>query len=208
MGRGKSIGALVLIAWPPQAKRLAEAALRRNRWFELRDAIGGQSAPTPLYTGAAAATGLRRAELTRVKSPISTQPEWYPCYRRQGAQVRDVMLSPELLAALRQYWRGLKHKPQTWLFPSGRSHNRTKIPMSDKIVWYACEQAAKRAGIDKSIHPTLAEKRGHRKLHPALLVWVVSFQNVTPTISADSRAPRFSSDSLAAGLHVIVLNRT
>jgi hypothetical protein len=47
-----------------------------------------------------------------------------------------------------------------------------------------------------------------RKLRRALLAWVVSFQNVTLTISADSRAPRFSSDSLAAGLHVIALNRT
>jgi site-specific recombinase XerD len=25
--------------------------------------------------------------------------------------------------------------------------------MSDKVVWYACEQAAKRAGIDKPVHP-------------------------------------------------------
>jgi len=100
------------------------------------------------------ATGLRRAELTRVKiTDIDSDRMVIHVIGGKGRKDRDVMLSPKLLAALRQYWRGLKHKPQTWLFPSGRSHNRTEIPMSDKVVWYACEQAAKRAGIDKPVHP-------------------------------------------------------
>jgi site-specific recombinase XerD len=25
--------------------------------------------------------------------------------------------------------------------------------MTDKVVWYACQQAARRAGIDKRVHP-------------------------------------------------------
>jgi integrase len=29
------------------------------------------------------------------------------------------MLSPTLLEALRDYWRGLKRKPTDWLFPGG-----------------------------------------------------------------------------------------
>jgi hypothetical protein len=36
----------------------------------------------------------------------------------KGRKDRDVMLSPKLLDALRVYWRGLKHKPTNWLFPS------------------------------------------------------------------------------------------
>ena len=33
------------------------------------------------------------------------------------------------------------------------AHGRIEQPMSDKVVWYACEQAAQRAGIEKSVHP-------------------------------------------------------
>jgi integrase len=100
------------------------------------------------------ATGLRRAELTRLKvTDIDTERMVIHVLGGKGRKDRDVMLSPRLLEELRQYWRGLKNKPRTWLFPGGRWHGRTEQPMSDKVVWYACEQAAKRAGIDKAIHP-------------------------------------------------------
>ena len=100
------------------------------------------------------ATGLRRAELTRLKvSDIDTRRMVIHVLGGKGHKDRDVMLSPKLLDALRAYWRSLKHKPRTWLFPGGRWHGRTNEPMSDKVVWYACEQAAKRAGIDKPVHP-------------------------------------------------------
>ena len=62
------------------------------------------------------------------------------------------MLSPALLEALRAYWRGLKSKPQEWLFPS-RQSKRGGLPISEKVFWHACQEAARRAGIDKPIHP-------------------------------------------------------
>ena len=100
------------------------------------------------------ATGLRRAELTRLKvTDIDTERMVIHVLGGKGRKDRDVMLSPKLLAELRQYWRALKHKPHTWLFPGGRWHGRIEQPMSDKVVWYACEQAAQRAGIEKSVHP-------------------------------------------------------
>jgi integrase/recombinase XerD len=100
------------------------------------------------------ATGLRRAELTRLKvSDIDIERMAIHVLGGKGRKDRDVMLSPKLLDELRQYWRSLKHKPRTWLFPGGRWHSRTEQPMTDKVVWYACEQAAKRAGIDKPVHP-------------------------------------------------------
>jgi site-specific recombinase XerD len=99
-------------------------------------------------------TGLRRAELTRLKiSDIDAQRMVIHVLGGKGRKDRDVMLSPKLLDALREYWRGLKYKPRTWLFPGGAWHSRTEQPMTDKVVWYACEQAAKRAGIDKPVHP-------------------------------------------------------
>ena len=66
---------------------------------------------------------------------------------------RDVMLSPALLEALRTYWRGLRHKPTVWLFPGNRWHTSSR-PVTPKVLWTACRQAAVRAGLEhKNIHP-------------------------------------------------------
>lgn len=100
------------------------------------------------------ATGLRRAEVTRLRvEDIDTERMAIHVLGGKGRKDRDVMLSPKLLQSLRDYWRGLKHKPRTWLFPGGRWHSHIEQPMSDKVVWYACDQAAKRAGINKPVHP-------------------------------------------------------
>jgi integrase len=52
----------------------------------------------------------------------------------KGRQDRDVMLSPKLLDALREYWRGLKRKPSQWLFPGGCSHTADR-PITRKAVY-------------------------------------------------------------------------
>lgn len=97
------------------------------------------------------ATGLRRAELTQLQiADIDTQRMVIHVRGGKGRKDREVMLSPRLLEALRQYWRSLKRKPRVWLFPGG-THGEQ--PMSDKVVWNACEQAAQRAGMEKPIHP-------------------------------------------------------
>jgi site-specific recombinase XerD len=114
------------------------------------------AALTPLHRVVlmtAYATGLRRAELARLQiGDIDSQRMVIHVRDGKGRKDRDVMLSPTLLEALRQYWRGLKRKPKQWLFPSRQSH-RADLPMSDKVFWHACQQAARRAGIDKPIHP-------------------------------------------------------
>lgn len=100
------------------------------------------------------ATGLRRAELTRLKvADIDSERMVIHVIGGKGRKDRDVMLSPKLLEALREYWRSLRHKPRTWLFPGGKWHNHTDRPITDKVVWYACEQAAQRASLDKPVHP-------------------------------------------------------
>jgi site-specific recombinase XerD len=71
----------------------------------------------------------------------------------KGRKDRDVMLSPKLLEALRVYWRRLRRKPTNWLFPGNRWHTASH-PVSTKVLWTACQQAAQRAGLaDKLIHP-------------------------------------------------------
>ena len=100
------------------------------------------------------ATGMRRAELAQLKiADIDTQRMVIHIRGAKGRKDRDVMLSPKLLQAMRQYWRGLKRKPTLWLFPSGAAHKDVEQPMDDKVIWLACNKAAHRAGIDKHIHP-------------------------------------------------------
>jgi integrase len=70
----------------------------------------------------------------------------------KGRQDRDVMLSPTLLEALRDYWRGLKRKPTEWLFPGGSRHTSNR-PITPRAVWYACQRAAQRAGLQNRVHP-------------------------------------------------------
>jgi len=100
------------------------------------------------------ATGARRAEVARLKvMDIDSQRMVVHIRGGKGRKDRDVMLSPALLEALRTYWRGLRHKPTEWLFPGNRWHT-SRRPITTKVLWTACQQAALRAGLEhKHIHP-------------------------------------------------------
>jgi site-specific recombinase XerD len=98
-------------------------------------------------------TGLRRAELARLQiSDIDSRRMVIHIRRGKGRQDRDVMLSPRLLEALRDYWRSLKRKPTEWLFPGGSQHTSNR-PITPRAVWYACQRAAQRAGLQNRVHP-------------------------------------------------------
>ena len=59
------------------------------------------------------ATGVRRAELTHLKvSDIDSKRMVIHVQGGKGRKDRDVMLSPKLLEALREHWRGLQRKPR------------------------------------------------------------------------------------------------
>ena len=99
------------------------------------------------------ATGVRRAELTHLKiSDVDSQRMVIHVQGGKGRKDRDVMLSPKLLKELREHWRRLRRKPSQWLFPGNRQHIDDR-PISTKVVWHACRNAAKRAGIKKPVHP-------------------------------------------------------
>jgi integrase/recombinase XerD len=100
------------------------------------------------------ATGARRAEVAHLKvSDIDSQRMVVHIRGGKGRKDRDVMLSPALLEALRSYWRGLRHKPTEWLFPGNKWHTANR-PVTTKVLWTACRQAALRAGLEhKHIHP-------------------------------------------------------
>src|ERR1019366_2253488 len=100
------------------------------------------------------ATGARRAEVAHLKiSDIDSQRMVVHIRGGKGRKDRDVMLSPKLLDALRVYWRGLKHKPTNWLFPGNRWHTAS-YPVTTKVLWRGCQQAAQLAGLEHNhIHP-------------------------------------------------------
>jgi len=96
---------------------------------------------------------VRRAELARLKlSDIDSQRMVIHVQGGKGSKDRDVMLSSKLLEALREHWRRLRRKPSTWLFPGNRWHTGDH-PIDTKVVWYACKEATKRAGVNKDVHP-------------------------------------------------------
>lgn len=99
------------------------------------------------------ATGVRRAELAHLKvSDIDSQRMVIHVQGGKGRKDRDVMLSPNLLADLREHYRSLRRKPAIWLFPGGKWHT-SDDPISPKVAWHACREAAQRAGTQKPLHP-------------------------------------------------------
>src|SRR5271170_7316991 len=65
----------------------------------------------------------------------------------QGTADRYVMLSPQLLELLRDWWRAAR--PQAWLFPGQNPVN----PMSARQLVRAVHAAAQAAGIAKRVSP-------------------------------------------------------
>ena len=94
-------------------------------------------------------TGMRRAEVKQLKvRHIDSERMMIHVELGKGGRNRDIPLSPALLETLREYWR-LK-KPQDYLFP-GRDNKDQ--PISGKTIWYACQEAARYAGITKHVTP-------------------------------------------------------
>ena len=97
-------------------------------------------------------TGMRRAELCHLKATdIDSQRMMVHIRQGKGGRDRDVPLSPKLLETLRDYWRWMK--PKTYLFPGTVNNWRADVPITTKVPWEACREAAQRAGITKHVSP-------------------------------------------------------
>lgn len=97
-------------------------------------------------------TGMRRAELCHLRTEDIDKERMVIHIRQgKGGKDREVPLSRNLLGQLRTYYRSLRNK-SGWLFPSLQAR-RLDQPMTDKVIWHACRQATRRAGITKSVHP-------------------------------------------------------
>ena len=97
-------------------------------------------------------TGMRRAELCRLRvNDIDSQRMMIRIQQGKGRRDRQVPLSPRLLETLRAYWRWMK--PRTFLFPGTVKGWRADVPITSNVVWLACREAAKVAGITKHLSP-------------------------------------------------------
>jgi site-specific recombinase XerD len=134
----------------PQDRRRLPTVLSREEVSLLINAAGTLFRRTLLMT--LYGTGMRRSELARLKvSDIDSQRMILRVVAGKGGKDRDLPLSPALLETLREYWRW--RKPRLYLFPTRNLRGRLDQPISDKTVWIACSEAARRAGIRKRVTP-------------------------------------------------------
>ena len=142
-------------------------------------------------------TGMRRAELCRLKiSDIDSNRMVIHIHQGKGGHDRDVPLSQKLVEMLRIYWRWMK--PKTYLFPGTVKNWRADVPVSTKVPWEACREAAQRAGITKHVSPhtlrhsyathlleagadlrTIQVLLGHSKLEHTLVYLHLSHKHLT-----------------------------
>jgi integrase/recombinase XerD len=135
----------------PKVRRKLPKILSREEVARLIDASSGLCERTLLMV--LYGTGMRRSEVARLKiADIDSQRMVIHVVNGKGGKDRDLPLSPALLETLRAYWRWLK--PRIYLFPS-RMHRASEQPITDKIVWRACSEEARRAGIRKTVTPHL-----------------------------------------------------
>ena len=90
--------------------------------------------------------GLRVSEIIALKvSDIDSPRMLLRVEHGKGGRTRHVMLSPQLLELLRDWWR--LARPQVWLFP-GRDPSK---PMTKRQLGVVCREAARMAGISKRV---------------------------------------------------------
>ena len=129
-----------LVMSPEEVKRLLMAA---------------QSLKSRVLLSLAYGCGLRAAEVISLKvSDIDSAQKVIRIEQAKGRKDRYVMLSPELLDLLRQWWKVRKSRyfentplSQRWLFP-GRSPRR---PMTTRQLSRLFHEAADAAGIKKGV---------------------------------------------------------
>ena len=110
-----------------------------------------EAAPGVKYKAAlsvAYGAGLRVSEVANLKvSDIDSQRMTLRVEQGKGQRDRYVMLSPQLLELLRDWWRAAR--PQVWLFPGQNPIN----PVTPRQLNRAVTAAKNLAGISKRISP-------------------------------------------------------
>ena len=129
-----------------QEPRKAPVVLSQEEVARLLEAAPGVKYRAALSVAYGA--GLRVSEVVALKvSDIDSQRMTLRVEQGKGQRDRYVMLSPQLLELLRQWWRAAR--PQAWLFPGQNPVN----PMTARQLGRAVHAAARAAGIKKRVSP-------------------------------------------------------
>jgi integrase/recombinase XerD len=111
------------------------------RFLEAVPSLRTRTALTTAY-----AAGLRASEAVHLKvRDIDGERGIIRVEHGKGGKDRNVMLSAQLLAILRVYWR--LARPEVWLFP-GRDETK---PIDVQVLYSACRSACTAAGTDKRV---------------------------------------------------------
>ena len=128
----------------PKAPKTLPVVLSREEMARFLDALQNPKHRAVLMT--AYAGGLRLSEVARLRvQDIDSARMVIHVRQGKGRKDRDVMLSPRLLAVLREYWK--INRPKPYLFP-GRHPDR---PISVRTVQMVCERALKASGLSKHV---------------------------------------------------------
>jgi integrase/recombinase XerD len=160
--------------------------------------------------GTAYGAGLRVSEVASLKvDDIDSTRMLIRVEQGKGRKDRNAMLSPQLLARLRLWWKEGKRRsvmlPHGWLFP-GRS---ATDPISTRQINRAIHEAAEAAGIRKRVSPhTLRHSfathlleqdvdirviqvlLGHSKLDTTALYARVASKTIRSVTTSDGRHPK------------------
>ena len=132
------------VACPQLPKRLP-VVLSTGEMARLLDALENPKHRALLMTAYAA--GLRLSEVAHLRvADIDSARMVIHVRQGKGRKDRDVMLSPRLLAVLRDYWA--TDRPGPYLFP-GRQPDR---PISPRAVQLVCQHALAASGLGKHVH--------------------------------------------------------
>src|SRR3954449_6673425 len=188
-------GVLQRVRCPTQPKKLP-TVLSLDETARFFAAVVGLKHRAILMTAYAA--GLRISEVVALRiEDIDSQRMVLRVRQGKGRRDRNVMLSPRLLALLRDYWK--LARPADWLFP-GDVPGR---PITAGSVHGICAQAARAAGLGKhvTVHTlrhsfathlleagtdirTIQVLLGHRNLKTTAI-----YTHVSPIAVATTRSP-------------------
>jgi site-specific recombinase XerD len=136
----------------PRAPRRLPVILTREEAIRLIESASNLFHRAMLIT--MYSTGMRRAELCNLKvGDIDSTRMIIHIRQGKGGKDRDVPLGAGTLETLREYWRWMR--PKTYMFPGTIRGSRADKPITPKVLWEACREAAARAGITKAVWPHL-----------------------------------------------------
>ncbi len=129
----------------PKAPKTLPVVLSQGEMARFLDALENPKHRALLMT--AYAGGLRLSEVARLRvEDVDAARMVIHVRQGKGHKDRDVMLSPRLLAVLREYWAA--YRPGPFLFP-GRRPDR---PVSPRTVQMVCQRALEASGLGKRVH--------------------------------------------------------